>query len=541
MSLKSRLGKQPIFLLEIDYSGQIFRLASDACNVPSNEGLLSYTGGLRQFDFSESMDIFSFDPESNNLSCAIDLDGIDLLFQMAAGNTIEGAKAEFSYVVYDRSIVDNYENRIILLNGIIQQPQYGDPLESDNFLSVSISSEPFDRSRLILEPRLKIDQRFANRDIDSADGKNWPIILGDPGSIIQADGTSTEVYSVPAYCISSNSSDIRAMLSAGKITATTAKIRDELGQTVTKSVITTIDSNGDAFSYIPIANSDTIAFPGTTINPTETSNEWFCSLDGGIESPYQSGSLSGGGDICRWALSKTAQEIDDRACANLSGILNRYEFAGFINDGSISAWEWLSGNIIPYLPITVITGPQGIKPVLIQLWAIHLVNPVAIASIGIAQDWLQISAVETLQATSDLVNKSVVHYATKGFDDDTSQQIVCTAFPQNDEIGSDYAVVSQNRYGLQEASTQADYVYSNNTATRIALDMVRSSALPIRAFSVVAGFEWGWLELGDVVEITNSRLHLFSHRMLVISKVWTGEAFQFKLIYEDSHITNPRP
>lgn len=542
MSLKSRLGAQPIFLLEIEWGAQVFRLASDAVDVPSDDGWLNYTGGLKEFDFMESMNLDSINPEANGLSCACYLDGVDMLLEMARGNTLEGSSAEFSYVIYDRATVDSYENRIILIKGKIQEPQYGDPMEPETFVALSVQAEPFDEARLILDPRLKIDERFTNRDLDTADGKPWPIIFGNPGTVTQADGTSTEVFSCPAYASSSLSSDIRALISTGQLLATQAKIRDELGQTLSKSISKATDTSGNVYSYLSIAQGDAIAFPGTNTSAGESSREWWISIDGGIDSPYQDGALSGAGDICRWALGKTGQTIDDGAWANLSGVLNRYEFSGFINDPTIGAWEWLSGNILPYLPISVITGPKGIKPVLIQLWALHLVHPVATVSVGIAQDWLQLSAVETIRTTGDLINRSVVTYAPKGFDDDTSQQVICTAFPSGEgEIGSDYAVISEQRYGQQEVGLSTDYVYSRNTASRIAMDAVRAQALPIRQVRVLAGFEWGWLELGDVIETTISRLHLFTHRMLLISKEWNGEAFVFSLIYEDSHIQNERP
>ena len=489
MSLKSRLGAQPIFLLELEWSGHTYRLATDPVDVPSNDGFLNYTGGLRDFDFAESMNLEATNPEANGLSCAVNLDGLDMLLELARGNTLSGSSAEFSYVIYDRHLVDSYEERIILLKGKVQQPQYGDPQEPESFVAFSVQAEPFDEARLMLEPRLKIDERFTNRDIDTADGKPWPIIFGEPGSVEQADGTSTEIFSTPAYASSKLSSDIRALISAGQLIATNAKISDELGQVITNSIRQDTDTNGNIYSYLSLAQGDAIAFPGTNTSAGESSREWWCSIVGGIASPYQSGALKGGGDICRWALAKTGQTIDDGAWANLSGVLNRYEFGGFINDPTISAWDWLSGNILPYLPITTITGPKGIKPVLIQLWALHLVHPVAVVSVGIAQDWLQISAVETFRGTGDLINKSVVTYATKGFDDDTSQQVTCDANPSGDgEIGSDYSVISQQRYGIQESAIRADYIYSRATASRIAMDQVRSNSLAYKQHQST-----GWL------------------------------------------------
>ena len=552
MSLKERLGKQPIFLLEIDWNGQLYRVASDACDVPSDSGLIPFTGSLLEFDYQESMSIGSTQLDTNVLGCSIILDGVDILLEFALGNGIQGSCAEFSYVMFDGRSVSAYEERIILTKGIIQEPQYGDPLEPEDFLAISISAEPFDESRLLIDPELRIDERWADRDIETADGKAYPIVFGEPGQINQADGTTTQVFSVPAYCISDDHSSlngIRALIGAGRLiqgpsvlgSGLDVTIKDQIGNTLLKPIRTSVDSRGNYYSYIQILNTDVLAFPGCNAFAGENASEYYVSCIGGIQSPYQDSVLQGGGDICRWALEKTGQLVDHAAWANMSAILNRYSFAGYVNDPTIGAWDWLSGNILPYLPISIVGGPNGIKPVLIQLWALELIHPVGIVSIGVAEDWLQISAVETIRSTGDLINRSVVKYAPKGFDDDESQQVVCTAVPlQDGEIGSDYAVISQQRYGIQEQGVTTEYVYSRATADRIAMDIVRANALPIKQFTVVAGFEWGWLELGDCVEVTNSRLHLFSHKMLVVSKRWNGQAFEFTLMFEDNHIQNPR-
>ncbi len=107
---------------------------------------------------------------------------------------------------------------------------------------------------------------------------------------------------------------------------------------------------------------------------------------GGLPNQFGDGDLSRGGDICRWALTKSGTQFDDAAWANLSVILNQYSFAGYITDPEITAFEWLQANIIPHLPISVHVGARGLRPILNQMWALTHVSAVTSISLEMTKN-----------------------------------------------------------------------------------------------------------------------------------------------------------
>ena len=541
-------GGIPVFLLEIIWGGITYRMANFPVCLSSDDGDLDFTGGLDNFQFKESSDILSPDIEANIVSCSVHFEqDVNLLKEWAAGNVLEGREASFSYVVWkEGQIQQSYENRIVLMRGKIQEPQFGDPLESDQFAAFSIEAEAMDESRLLLDNRLFIDDRFSSRDKDTADGKAWPIVIGLPGYLVDPDGTIKQIYATPAYCIKSYSGGSgQFMVAAHSVAATSVTIQDDQFITATKTVSRALDSKGNEYSYISIAGADNIGIPGKLSNNDTASRSWWITWSptygGGIANPYGDGILTGGGDIARWAINKTGQRVDDGAWANITPLLNRYSFSGYINDPDVSAWDWLAGNILPYLPISVRSGPAGLKPVLNQLSSMVHLEALQDISIGDNEEFQQISAIDTLRSTADLVNRYTLNYGKVGYSQDYSSQIRCTNFAEeNIDIPSDYSALSINRYGIKEAAENTDYIYERESAEIIALQKVRSNSLPIRVFDISGPFHYGYLQIGDILAVSSDRLFLTGHKMMIVEKEWLGSEWRFRLAFEDNPIQNQR-
>ena len=539
-------GGIPVFLLEIIWGGITYRMASFPVTLSSDDGDIDFTGGLDDFQFKESSDILTPDVEANIVSCSVHFErDINLLKEWAAGNVLEGREASFSYVIWkEGQIQQSYENRILLMKGRIQEPQFGDPLESDQFAAFSIEAEAMDESRLLLDNRLFIDDRFSARDKDTADGKAWPIIIGMPGYLVDPDGTVKQLYSTPAYCIKKyDSHNGQFMISGHLIEATSITIQDDSFNAATKTVQTALDTRGNSYSYIELVPSDNVAIPSHS--GSGESRSWWCTwapaYGGGIDNPYGDGILTGGGDVSRWAINKTGQLVDDGAWANIAPFLNRYSFSGYINDPDVSAWDWLAGNILPYLPISVRAGPNGLKPVLNQLSAIVHLEALQAISIGENEEFQQISSIETLRSTADLVNRYTLNYGKVGYSQDYSSQVRCTDFIEEDnDIPSDYSALSINRYGIKEAGENTDYIYEKATAEVIALQKVRSNGLPIRTVEISGAFHYGFFQIGDILNVSSDRLFISNHKMMIVEKEWLGSEWLFKLAFEDNPIQNQR-
>jgi len=523
----------PVFLLDVTWGGVTYYLSNIDIQVPDGSGgYINYIGSIQDFDYIESMDLSGEEIESNVLSCAVLFDQ-NPIEQFSIGNPLEGSEAVFSYVILKNGVVTiDHDDRMILMRGIVQEPQFGDPLEPDGFVSMSIEQDQLDSETPIIDQRLRIDSRFTGRHVDTAEGKAWPIVFGIPTG-----------YSTPAYVIkqgTGTSVGTLWMIGANEVQADKIKIQDDKFNSETLNVITEVDNNGNPFARVyfkMLLGYSGLALPLTGGWESGTTRSYWIAFNetdgGGMLNPFGSGILEGGGDICRWALSKTNQKIDYGAWAGLAPLLNKFKFAGYINDPDISAWQWLAGNILPWLPISVRTGPNGLTPVLNQLHALTYLDPVVSIDIDDNAEFQRLGAVETTRTTADLVNQYSFSYAKLGYSQGYTKQVRVTDIEvKNYDIRSDYSTRSINLYGVKDGSGESDYVYDSDTAAMIALGQIARLSMPIRTLDISAPFNYGYIKIGDIISVTSGTLFLKNLNSMVTQKEWMGSHWRLQLTFE---------
>lgn len=531
------MGSTPVFCVEFEWGGRVHRYATHNITLDSNGGPIQYLPSIMEFDFVESADLTSIDIEANIVSMGLIMDDVDLLERWSRGDTMEGLDADFFYVLMRDNVVEqSYDERVLLYRGQIQEPQIGDPNQFYQFVTISIEAQPYESDRLLMDSNKYFDTRFNDRDLNTSDGKPWAIVLGSAGGAIKTTaGEVKNIFAIPAYNtqVYMSSSYAEMMVAGHPVGASTCVIQDENFMEATKSIGIADDGRGNAYSYIRLTTSDNVAMPNYT-GSGDSRSWWIYFTDGGgLANPFGAGDLKGAGDICRWALQRSGQRIDDGAWANISPILNQYGFEGYINDPKMTAFEWLNGNILPFLPITVRMGPKGLKPILIQMWALTHVTSMASITIDSTSNVTQISPINTIRSTSELVNELTLRWAKRGFDQSYSSTIRVTNIKSEDyDVVSDYSILSINRYGKKPAAMDSDYIYDRDTAIKVAMDMVRSKCLPINTIEVEADMELGWLQVGDVLDVTVPRIYLENHKMIIISKRWIGTRWRWELAFE---------
>ena len=531
------MGSRPVFCVEFYFAGKQHRYSTEYITLSAPDGsVYEYLPTIRDFDYTESAQILSQDIEENIVMMGLVMQDVNILEQWAQGKTLEGTDAAFFYVlVKGEQVQQTYSQRVVLYQGKIQEPQIGDPDDLDDFVAFSIESPPVESDNLILDSNKYIDDRFTYRHIDTADGKPYPVVIGNAGyKVKQTEGTVKNLFSLPAYCTRYYDSehDCRFMVAGHVVEATKATIQDDNYNQVTKNIQTDTDGRGNVYSYIVVDTSDNVAMPN--YSGSGDSREWWVYMNGGgLPNQYGDGDLSRGGDICRWALSKSGTHFDDSEWANLSVILNQYSFSGYITDPEITAYEWLMANIIPHLPISVQVGAQGLRPILNQMWALTHVSPVTSISIGDDKECIQTSAITTFRNTADLQNEITLRYAKRGHDQSQSNLCRVTNIKRESyDVVSDYSKKSINLYGLKPATIEADYIYDRDTAVKVAMDKVRSTSLPVHTVDIDAPSEWGWLRIGDVIEASIERYFIVNRRMIVSRKVWAENRWRFTLLFE---------
>lgn len=534
---KQLMGSTPVFCVEFLWGGRVHRYSTDDITLQSNGGPLHYLPSIMEFDFVESAELTAVNVEANIVSMGLIMDDVNLLERWSNGDTMEGLEAEFFYILMrDRVSLQTYDERVVLYRGQIQEPQIGDPNQFYQFVSISIEAQPFDSNRLLMDSNKYIDTRFHDRDLSTGDGKPWPIVFGSAGGAVRTTaGTTKNIFALPAYNVHHYDShdDCRMMVAGHPITAVNAVIQDDNFQTATKPINIDDDGRGNLYSYIELKTSDNVAMPN--YSGSGDSREWWVYMTGGggLVNPFGVGDLQGAGDLCRWVLQRSGQLIDDGSWANLAPILNQYNFEGYINDPKITAWDWLNGNILPFLPITVRMGPNGLRPILIQMWALTHVTARQSIIVDNDSNVTQISPINTIRSTADLVNQLTLRWGKRGFDQEYTSMVRITNIEVEDyDVATNYSIMSVNRYGVKPMAMDSDYIYDRDTAQKVAMDLVRSKCLPIHTIEVDADMELGWLEVGDVLDVTAPKIYLTNHRMIIISKRWLGTRWRWELAFE---------
>ena len=540
-------GAIPCFLLELDYHGMIYRFAEQMINLSDGSNYKNYNNVLKEFGYRENSELIGIDVESNSVSCAVIFDSLDLVQEWRKGFSLEGQTAELSYVLLKDGIPQqNYSERIILYKGMIQSPVFGDPLEPLGFAAFSVERAPYDFSRTLIPPSKTINiTTFTDMDENTAGGKPFPIVLGQPGQARRVDGTTYLIWATPAYMVKKVVGDYRFLIAGHPVQATQVKLRDNAFNHITCTVYTDTDNLGQVYSYVDVTGTG-LMYPGKLLPPVATDlahvSEWWVQWTngGGMLNPFGEGMLKGGGDICRWALLTAGVEVDYGAWGNAAIVLNGYEFAGYINDAEVTAWDWVSSNILPFLPVEVKAGVKGIKPILALVFASTYLNPST--KITVTSDFIQVSAIETMQDTTELLNSVVIKFGKDGETSKYCLQARVGPNAANDSQDRDdiYSSTSFNRYGLLETAIESDYIYDRNTAFYIAHTMVKAKAFPMLSISYEASNNFGYLQVGDLIQITDSNLYLEEAYATVLAKEWRGDVWGYIIGISSAAITLPR-
>ena len=535
-------GARLIFLLEVNWDGQKWYFSSEPVEY---EGV-QYIGTLGDFQYNQTSQILGVNVEANSLQVQVAFIGLDMVKEWRKGRILEGSTGTFSYILEKDGQIQDLE-KTTLLEGLVQLPIFGDPEEPPELCTFTLERQPYESSREMIPGAQVIDKStFPNHDQDTAGGKLYPIVFGTPGVTIDDNGDQVFLFCTPAYNVKKyQSHDHRSLfiIAGHEVQAGSVRIRDGANNEATITVQQGFDQKGQVYSYIDLDGSH-LMYPGSSSLSTaaQTPKEFWISWmnGGGLSNPYGDGPLTGGADICRWALTKAGIPVDYGAWNNMASILNQYKFDGYINE-AVEAWSWVKDNIIPYLPIEITAGAKGIKPVLAQIFANTYTQPIFRIQGGVG--FSRISPIQTIEETGDLTNSIQILYAKQGQENKyaMSVKISPTVKEEGDAERSDlFSSISQNRYGLQESTVETDYVYSRNTATRIAAHIIKSKCFPKRIMEFQADIVFGTLEIGDLVHLTDPALYMDNSLCFVISKTWNQTSWIIQLAIVDNPILQER-
>jgi hypothetical protein len=117
--------------------------------------------------------------------------------------------------------------------------------------------------------------------------------------------------------------------------------------------------------------------------------------------------MRGAGDVIEWLLGQSGASVDRGRFAAMKPLLNAYKL-DFTIDAEVTPWEFLKANIIPLLPISLVSGPAGIYPV---VWRYDATARDAVGRLDLSSDpYIERASVVT-QDREGIVNEFTIKYA----------------------------------------------------------------------------------------------------------------------------------
>ena len=560
--LDNWIGSQPIFLLEIIWNGKEYRISSEPITVSSSFGDQTYTGGLLEDpDLVDDLGQIGFDVSSKSTSISLIFQSVNVLKEIMRGNTLQGAECELSYVLNRQGTIQNYEQRTQLIKGQLKQPVYGHVDRPVGYVEFSIESQVFDGSLYSFQTgdTARLNTRdlssltnttispFSSKYIggtpyitlyESHQGKKLPIVFGDAGVMVDPDGNTINYALSPCYIIAINNSapfEVWIGIASHFVKSSQVRIIDDDGLFVQTDVKHWIRSDNQVFAYCNFELKPSLVF--RLKNPIDNAGvQYYCSWreGGGLVSKTRDHTITGGGELCLYLLTLGRASIDFEAWIALSPLLDEYEFAGYIDEDSISPLVFIEQEIIPLLPISVIHGNEGLKPIL-DLFSSSSSLYVKY-DIKQSTEFRQSSPVSTITDSSDVVNHFTLQYA---YDSKQNRYLSIMRITPDPLITHNYqfsnadSQLSAQKYGVMKDSQETKYVIDDSTASRICFDRVRMKGATLRTVEYQASPRYGYVQIGDILNLTDTNLFEQTRKVQVIRRVWNDNFWLFTLKIDD--------
>lgn len=205
-------------------------------------------------------------------------------------------------------------------------------------------------------PRKAIGELFPNL-ADEADGAVWPWVFGEPG---KAPNGAAPVPATPAYMVkATGTAEIMIAghpVEASQVTIFGPEALDPSSGIVTSDVVPVLHKSTDdgrPFAYVSGAD---------LVNVSDANeSRYFVAWTHGRATP------GGAGTLLRKLYEFSTLRVDLTAFSAVESTLNGYQLDGYFDRWSTPS-EVVQSQILPLLPVSVIDGPFGLRPVLFP-WA----------------------------------------------------------------------------------------------------------------------------------------------------------------------------
>jgi len=521
-------------LLDLEWAGQGYHLADRTVSAPFGDDGADrlYAAGLDMGGTVEdSISLFVTGAQSRAVSMSINLSGlVNVPERIEQGHDLAAARGRLW--LWPEGTAD----RILLVDGLVVDPSYGS--ENDP-VALTIREAAFDDRALIPGADRRVvygesgaagvtwlSSSPAGAPRESVENERYPIIIGHPGA--------GEVWAAPVLSIRSD----RWVIAGHHVQAASVDIRNEDDGTESKFLI---DSRSDQLGN-PIATIDpTSPASGSGWSGDEYKSDAFfarwraastTTVDwgDGLPSPFSpyatDEGLRGAGDVLRYLLQLSTIRHDAGRLAAIAPALNAYKIDTAITatpQRRISPWAWLADQLVPLLPISARTGPDGLY---FALWRFDPTHNDAALALERGRNAERRGGV-SYDGVDAVANSIRVDYAPALDTDRPGASVLITGDPTERDHDPDGhttypARLSFSRYGRREREISAPIVCERATALQIGTWIAAAHCAPSRVVEYVIRADLAALEPGDVVSLTDDEIALADRLAHVDSIAWAA-------------------
>ena len=439
--------------VRINYASRVFSFPDRAVDVEDIADIMSRTSTGRSVSFS-------------NLLFPVDVAAL-----VNAGHDLSRATGEV------------FVDGTIIMSGTVSQPVYGRAGEP---VALTVSDDPYN-DRGLLPTNVVYTYTLAAVGVTDA-GATVPMVFGRPCVWTDLNGDVQSRAGSPAPVLQRTTAGEARWLLIGDAPVdglTHAGIIDSKGKRerfpITGVTGTGLPNDGSVECYIALAS---------VIGLTEEDAPYYVDYQKWSTTPYARGRDGRAGELIAYLLSKSTLTIDWGRLDAARGLLNRFLLAGYF-DSPASPWELINDHFNPILPISWVSGAEGIYPIAWDLNAeptARIVNENRVSSVTYEGD------------TGDVVNQVVFKYTRAAHNGSYRQQTTV----QDDQ--------SVAYYGLRSEVIKCDVCSDKETAHRIARHILAARAWVHRSVSYEMENPPA---VGSLVTVTDDDLALTNHDAIV--------------------------
>ncbi len=491
------LTGQSYLVLTIDYAGRTHYLSTDTFDITTDDGgSVQVLDAIEDIRWKETLSLFSDSPEAVSVPLSIVVPDVDFGDLISRGYDLAAATGELARWV----VGTTWESRQVLLKGEVSEPSHGGPDEPVRF---SLSRAPFDDRSSMIDADAVVDSTSWPDADDVSLGQTYPHILGGPGL-----PDAGPIAASPGYVVDDTATQVTLLVAGHHVVAATVDVRNVDNGTAyaTKSVTNTTDGRGRDVAVVTLGDGAGAGeYDSTTVG-----NQYMVSWPalGGMPNDRQDGALEGAGDVLLRFLRLSTLDVDTGRAEAVRAYLNAWRIEGYY-DEDVSYWEWIRSNLLPLLPVSIISGADGLFPV---VWPYE-------ATAEDAVEWLDVDRLDAERSSDvqygpidEIANEIRISFAYNANKDRHRRLIRATGRP---ELRAEYdrqlyatsaLRVSRSRYGVAAMEVTTDVVYGRATAAKVLNWLSYAHAVPTRLVSVLLGPQYRHLEVGAVVVLTDSEI-----------------------------------